>query len=42
VVIESGFEKLPGERYADAFRMNTRGWQQQLEHITAYVTQTSE
>jgi uncharacterized protein YndB with AHSA1/START domain len=41
VVTESGFEKLPKERYADAFRMNTRGWEQQLEQIGKYVTQAS-
>ena len=37
VVVESGFAKLPKERYADAFRMNNRGWEQQLESIKAYV-----
>lgn len=37
VVTESGFEKLPKERYSDAFRMNSRGWEQQLEAIRAYV-----
>ena len=42
VVTESGFDKLPKERYADAFRMNTRGWEQQLEQIGKYVTQTPE
>jgi uncharacterized protein YndB with AHSA1/START domain len=41
VVTESGFDKLPKERYADAFRMNTRGWEQQLEQIGAYVTKAS-
>src|ERR1700722_7698001 len=41
VVTESGFDKLPKERYADAFRMNTRGWEQQLEQIGAYVTRAS-
>ncbi len=40
VVTESGFDKLLPERYADAFRMNTRGWEQQLEAIAAYVTKT--
>jgi uncharacterized protein YndB with AHSA1/START domain len=41
VVTESGFAKLPKERYADAFRMNTRGWEQQLEQIKAYVSKAS-
>ncbi len=41
VVIESGFENLPKERYADAFRMNTRGWEQQLDSIQSYVRKTA-
>ena len=40
-VTESGFEKLPPYRYADAFRMNTRGWEQQLDNIAAYATSQS-
>lgn len=38
VVTESGFDKIPTERYADAFRMNNRGWEQQLESIREYVS----
>jgi uncharacterized protein YndB with AHSA1/START domain len=41
VVTESGFDKLPKARYADAFRMNTRGWEQQLEQIGAYVSKAA-
>jgi uncharacterized protein YndB with AHSA1/START domain len=41
VVTESGFDKLPKERYADAFRMNARGWEQQLVQIGAYVSKAS-
>lgn len=41
VVTESGFDMLPPERYADAFRMNSRGWEQQLENILAYVGKAS-
>ena len=37
VVTESGFDKLPPERFADAFRMNSRGWEQQLDNIRVYV-----
>ena len=37
IVTESGFDKLPAERYADAFRMNNRGWEQQLESIRVYA-----
>ena len=40
-VTESGFAKLPKERYADAFRMNTRGWEEQLQSIEAYVNKAS-
>jgi len=38
---ESGFDKIPMERYADAFRMNTHGWEQQLENIRAYAGKAS-
>ena len=40
-VKESGFDKLPPERYADAFRMNTRGWEQQMESVSAYVSKAA-
>jgi len=40
LVTESGFDKLPRERYTDAFRMNTRGWEQQMESIRGYVGKT--
>ena len=40
-VIESGFEKIPRERFADAFRMNEDGWSQQIKNIEAYVTKAS-
>ena len=36
-VTESGFEKIPRERFADAFRMNEDGWTQQLKNIEDYV-----
>jgi uncharacterized protein YndB with AHSA1/START domain len=36
-VVESGFDKLPPERSAEAFRMNERGWGEQLVNIQAYV-----
>jgi len=41
VVTESGFENLPPSRYADALRMNTRGWEQQLKNIETYVLKTA-
>jgi len=34
---ESGFEKIPAERRAEAFRMNDGGWTQQMENIRRYV-----
>ena len=40
-VTESGFENLPPSRYADCIRMNTRGWETQLERIQAYVLETA-
>ena len=36
-VVESGFDRLPPERIAEAFRMNERGWAEQLENVRAYV-----
>jgi uncharacterized protein YndB with AHSA1/START domain len=36
-VIESGFDKLPGRRRAEAFRMNDGGWAQQMKNIESHV-----
>lgn len=36
-VVESGFDRLPPERIAEAWRMNERGWAEQLDNIQAYV-----
>jgi len=36
-VIESGFENLPPERRAEAFRMNEGGWTEQIKNIEAYL-----
>ena len=38
IVTESGFEKLPPERRAEAFRMNEGGWTEQLQNIERHVT----
>ena len=38
-VIESGFDKVPADRRAEAFRMNESGWTEQVKNIEAYVTQ---
>jgi uncharacterized protein YndB with AHSA1/START domain len=38
-VVESGFDKIPSERRAEAFRMNENGWSQQLKNIESYVAE---
>lgn len=37
-VVESGFDKIPVARRAEAFRMNDGGWQGQMANIEKYVT----
>jgi len=36
---ESGFDKVPAERRAEAFRMNDGGWTQQMKNIERHVAQ---
>jgi uncharacterized protein YndB with AHSA1/START domain len=36
-VIESGFDALPAERREVAFRMNSGGWEAQLQNVKAHV-----
>ena len=36
-VVESGFDRIPAARRAEAFRMNDSGWAEQLENIARYV-----
>jgi uncharacterized protein YndB with AHSA1/START domain len=36
-VTESGFDKIPASRRAEAFRMNENGWAQQLKNIESHV-----
>ena len=36
-VVESGFDKIPAHRRAEAFRMNEGGWAAQMKNIAAYV-----
>ena len=38
-VTESGFDKIPIERRAEAFRMNDNGWSQQVKNIETYVAE---
>ena len=40
VVIESGFEKIPAGRRAEAFRMDDHGWAEQMKSIRDHVAQT--
>jgi uncharacterized protein YndB with AHSA1/START domain len=39
-IIESGFDRVPLARRAEAFRMNTNGWSQQAVAIEKYVAQS--
>jgi uncharacterized protein YndB with AHSA1/START domain len=38
-IIESGFDRVPLARRAEAFRMNSEGWAQELRHIESHVSQ---
>lgn len=37
-VTESGFDRIPAERRAEAFRMNDQGWAGQIRNIERHVT----
>jgi uncharacterized protein YndB with AHSA1/START domain len=37
-VVESGFDKIPFERRAEAFRMNDGGWAEQVKNLERYVS----
>ena len=36
-VVESGFDKIPAGRRAEAFRMNDGGWAEQVKNIADYL-----
>ena len=36
-IVESGFDRIPLARRAEAFRMNERGWAGQIKHLARYV-----
>lgn len=36
-VVESGFDKVPPERRLEAFRMNSRGWEAQMNNLVRHV-----
>jgi uncharacterized protein YndB with AHSA1/START domain len=37
LVVESGFDALPADRRDEALRMNTGGWEEQLENVRAHA-----
>jgi uncharacterized protein YndB with AHSA1/START domain len=39
-VVESGLDKIPLARRADVFRMNSSGWDQQMENVKKHVAKT--
>jgi uncharacterized protein YndB with AHSA1/START domain len=39
-VVESGFDRIPLSRRAEAFRMNDGGWTEQLQNIERYVSRS--
>ncbi len=36
-IVESGFDRIPLTRRAEAFRMNDNGWTGQIKHLAKYV-----
>lgn len=38
-IVESGFDRIPAARRAEAFRMNDNGWTGQIKNIERYVSQ---
>ena len=39
-VVESGFDSLPEARRLKAFRMDSRGWDEQMANIEAFLSKT--
>jgi len=39
-VVESGFDQVPPARRLEAFRMNSGGWDEQMQNIAKHVTAT--
>jgi uncharacterized protein YndB with AHSA1/START domain len=39
ILIESGFDALPGNRMPEAMRKNDGGWTEQMKNIESHVTQ---
>jgi uncharacterized protein YndB with AHSA1/START domain len=40
-VVESGFDRIPLARRAEAYRMNEGGWSEQMKNVERYVAATS-
>lgn len=38
-IVESGFDKIPAERRATAFRMNEGGWTAQVKNVERYLAE---
>ena len=38
-IVESGFDKVAPQRRLEAFRMNNRGWDQQLNNLARYASE---
>lgn len=38
-IVESGFDRLPPARRAEAFRMNDGGWSEQIRNIARHVSE---
>jgi uncharacterized protein YndB with AHSA1/START domain len=36
-IVESGFDQVPAERRQEAFRMNSQGWDVQMENVVRHV-----
>ncbi|MNF14403.1 hypothetical protein D3C80_2166160 [compost metagenome] len=39
-VVESGFNKIPEARRLKAFRMDSRGWDEQMANIEAFLSKS--
>lgn len=39
-IVESGFDRIPASRRAEAFRMNDKGWEGQSKNLAKHVSQS--
>ena len=40
-VVESGFDRIPAARRAEAWRMNDQGWSAQMQNIERHVARSA-